>query len=409
MRRDLIAAVLVLIIFLTLLPVNVGAEVNAEPELYRCSIFAFQFNCFAIKADNSLWGWGYNTNSPYNPGFIIPNSTQDFYLTPVKVADDVLTVGVNDLCTFILKTSGELWGWGSNFDGALAQNMNVNESRKPIKILEDVIDIKTTGTSMGAAYTVVLKKDGTLWHWGEKWSKDYWDIYTPSLLMENVAALCNRNYAIKKDGTMWELAPLDSAGATLRPQEVELTQDAQNSNILYSNAYIKPDGSLWRWGSNRYGEVTEVGAGESMFTEDVPIEYAKKKLEDVVFYDSSMAIKKDGSLWTWGYNEYGAMGKGDDSGEFYTTSGWSYGGEDFKGLPYYTTPVKIMEDVVFCANGGANGLAVKKDGSLWSWGRAYYGMVGNGSLRTGLPKEEKGQEFYPVPQKIMDDIRVTND
>lgn len=208
---------------------------------------------------------------------------------------------------------------------------------------------------------------------------------------------------------MWELVPDDSTSMVLSPCKVELPPNAKDAKILYSNAYIKEDGSLWRWGSNRYGEVSAEGAGHSMFTEKVPMEKAQKKLDNVVlFAQYSMAIKEDGSLWTWGCNQYGAMGKGDDSGEYYTTSGWSAGGEDFKGIPYYTTPVKIMNDVVFCAEGSFNGLAVKKDGSLWSWGYAYRGVVGNGSLRTGLEKENLGEEFYPTPVKIMDNVRVTS-
>ncbi len=407
MEKIIKMILLITFIALAILPTDAVAEASAKPELYRSPVVCNKNGIsFAIKQDNSLWGWGYNR--PWQGGQVIPGSKEDYIVKPVKVAEDVLCADNSGFCTLILKTNGELWGWGLTDGLGIGPPTDSNNiATKPVKIMEHVIDFKT-GSSFSSDYTVALKDDGTLWHWGEK-TGSYWDAYSPSLLLENVDALCNSNYAIKSDGTMWELTPINHTGTMLRPQKVELPQNAKNAKILYSNGYIKEDGSLWRWGSNEYGQVSAVGAGRSLFTDDVPIENAQKKLDDVSFYSQgSMAIKKDGTLWTWGCNLYGSMGKGDDAGEFYTTSGWSAGGEDFKGIPYYTTPVKIMDEIVFCDDGGFNGLAVKKDGSLWSWGYSYEGVVGNGSLRTGLEKEHLGKEFYPTPIKIMDNVRLIN-
>ena len=62
----------------------------------------------------------------------------------------------------------------------------------------------------------------------------------------------------------------------------------------------------------------------------------------------SFAIKNDGSLWAWGYNEYGQLGDG-------TTENKS-------------APVKIMDDVTAVSAGLLHSFAIKSDGSLWAWG-----------------------------------------
>ena len=73
----------------------------------------------------------------------------------------------------------------------------------------------------------------------------------------------------------------------------------------------------------------------------------------------SVAITKDGCLWSWGCNSSGELGDG-------TTTNANI-------------PVKVMDDVVSVSAGSSHTLAVKKDGSLWSWGSNVSGELGNGS------------------------------
>lgn len=122
---------------------------------------------------------------------------------------------------------------------------------------------------------------------------------------------------------------------------------------------IDADGNLWMWGSNGSGEVgnykngrlIDVGMGPSpVQTEPV------KVLEHVAAvscgWESTAAIRTDGTLWTWGSNFSGELGNG--------------GEEDS------LVPVQVLEDVSAVQTGvytfRNQTLAVKTDGSVWAWG-----------------------------------------
>ena len=115
-----------------------------------------------------------------------------------------------------------------------------------------------------------------------------------------------------------------------------------------TTAVIKEDGSLWTWGNNQYGQL---GDGTTQYR-DIPV----KVMDDVVDVSISnadcfvhtTAIKSDGSLWAWGDNGSGQLGDGTREDKY--------------------TPVKIMDNVVAVSIGEAYTVAIKSDGSLWTWG-----------------------------------------
>lgn len=146
------------------------------------------------------------------------------------------------------------------------------------------------------------------------------------------------------------------------------------SGGAYHAAAIKPDGSLWAWGSNSAGQI---GLGDDMLYQNIstPTMVFENGIAQVScggFH--TMAITDSGDLYAWGQNSYGQIGSG----------GFSNG---------VTSPVFIMSDVAAISSGFQHSLAIKTDGTLWAWGRNDYGQLGTGAWLT-----------LNTPTQIMEDV-----
>ena len=90
------------------------------------------------------------------------------------------------------------------------------------------------------------------------------------------------------------------------------------------------------------------------------------------------AIKTDGSLWTWGQLITGA--NAEDGSYSYT--------QQIEPADF------VSGDVVAVSSGYMHHALIKRDGSLWMWGRQYCGEFGNGSTTASA-----------LPVKVMDGVK----
>ncbi|MWV45973.1 hypothetical protein GRF59_20350 [Paenibacillus sp. HJL G12] len=120
-------------------------------------------------------------------------------------------------------------------------------------------------------------------------------------------------------------------------------------------------GTVWTWGANNYGQLG-VGDNKGRLT---PVQV--KNLDQVTLIEagikSAYAMKKDGSVWAWGDNEHGQLGIG-------TTTD--------AGVPQRITG---LNDVISMSSRmGYHALALKNDGTVWAWGLNNAGQVGDGTM-----------------------------
>lgn len=134
---------------------------------------------------------------------------------------------------------------------------------------------------------------------------------------------------------------------------------------LSHTVYVDETGTLWAWGSNQAGQLGTETQETSTDLEGNPIPYASQPMavmEDVVSAsagaDFTVALKADGTLWTWGGNDEGQLGTG-------TTEGSA-------------TPVQVLDQVTAVVAGDYHVAALRTDGTLWMWGSNIDGQLGTG-------------------------------
>lgn len=157
----------------------------------------------------------------------------------------------------------------------------------------------------------------------------------------------------------------------LKPYAV--MKDVSYISIQNISCYaVKKDNTLWSWG---WDCRESLGNGREMWDTTLP----NKILDDVKFVATGhglhmLAIKNDNTLWGWGRNDSGEVGNGKR--------------ED---VP---RPVKVMSNIKYAAVGYGNSAVIKADDSLWVWGRNDHGELGIGS-----------EESSMKPIKIMEGVK----
>ncbi|MDQ8208704.1 CARDB domain-containing protein [Coraliomargarita sp. SDUM461003] len=137
---------------------------------------------------------------------------------------------------------------------------------------------------------------------------------------------------------------------------------AGNASVLY----VSDAGDLYVWGSNSSGQL---GDGTQV-DRDLPVASAEsgpwlQVATSLVPTSSgsdgghSLAIKADGTLWTWGNNDYGQLGLGDTTTRLVPTQ---------VGSATNWTQVEA---------GSAFSMALNADGEIWLWGNNNHDQLGN--------------------------------
>jgi len=332
-----------------------------------------------LKTDGTLWAWGSNTFGQLgiNPADGNPHPT------PVQIDTDTtwtsVTAGWNH--TIALKTNGTLWAWGSNNFGQLGiGTADGNAHPTPVQIGTD-----TTWTSVTAGnfYTIARKADGTLWAWG---SNNFGQLGiapadgnphpTPLQIgtdttWSTMTAGWDHTIALKADRTLWAWGSnnfgqigIGPADGNPHPTPLQIGTDTTWSIVtagVYHTSALKTDGTLWAWGYNEFGQLgigtADVGAHPTPVKIGTDTTWTSVKAGN----SYTNALKADGTLWAWGYNVQGQLGDGSTTDRY--------------------APVQIgaATNWTFVAAGDHHAIALKADGTLWAWGYNDRGQLGDGT------------------------------
>ncbi len=264
-----------------------------------------------------------------------------------------------------LADDGSVWEWGSNWRGELTGNAS-DGHQAPIRVpISNVIAI-----SAGGFQNLALKDDGTVWAWGALEGNLSNGTFIPvKVPIANVKAIYTGDlwsYALKNDGTLWSWGfnyngQLGDGTHTSRPLPVQISL----TNISYVDANgvfaVNDDGDVWAWGNNLYatwGEINYYGRlGDNLTNKSYPSPFKMVDLSGVSSISSGsvhvLVLLKNGSMIAWGLNDKGQLGNG------HLSDPWTY-----ENIPAFLS----IDDVKMISAGREGSLALKSDGTVWTWG-----------------------------------------
>lgn len=121
---------------------------------------------------------------------------------------------------------------------------------------------------------------------------------------------------------------------------------------------LKEDGTVWTWGKNYSGQLGDGTTLPSTIPNQVP------GLDEIIDisagYNYCLALTKDGRIYAWGDNSFGQLGLGAHA----------------VGSSVTSPALLSITDVTDIGAGVNHSLAVRNDGTLWAWGRGGNGQMG---------------------------------
>ena len=241
--------------------------------------------------------------------FIVPPKPFPKTLIPIPASKVRSQLQVSDTSAFFLAPDGSLWVWGNE------KSFVTTPTHIPQRVGTELDWKQVAHRSTLAA---ALKDDGSLWTWLRVHSLN------PNQLVDAAgatareprrlgrdkdwAALCagaSHALALKRDGTLWAWGQNDRGqvgdGTRENRKEPVVISQARDWKAISASAFnsyaLKADGTIWGWGMGMQIKETEVDVLEPGPI-DPGINWVALSAGDYHL----VATKGDGTLWLLGYN-----------------------------------------------------------------------------------------------------------
>ena len=338
----------------------------------------------ALKSDGTVWGWGANRNGQLGSG------RTDDALRPQQATNlgSVTAISAGQFTTLALRSDGTVWAWGSNSQGQVGDGSTTDRAT-PVQVagLSGVRAI-SAGDFHGAA----LRNDGTVWIWGINQQGQLGNagfdavIHTatqvPGLAgVTAISAGAEYTLALKGNGSVmgwgrntYGVLGVDNAQFPFVnvPTQVPGISGATEINAGFDVSFAVTGGTVMGWGKNNYQQLASgPSQPNSQTTPSLVTGLGGVEAITCARY-SGYALKADGSLWSWGGNDWGVLGDGTLVPRSTPVR--------ITGLPPLTTVSGSSSSYSADDANAAHVMAVDRSGTVWTWGNNFSGQLGNGIL-----------------------------
>lgn len=356
-------------------------QVVSSSPYAMADVSAGVFSSLGVNSAGEALSWGTEASTYPEP----KDST--LVLSPTAVAGlanvKIRQVAAGFWHSVALAEDGSVYSWGRNTCGEVG-NGSTQVQKTPTKLTGFGSD-KIVQIAAGACYSLALSENGTVYSWGENGSGALGD-----------GTLTDRPSPVKVQG-------LDNVTVT------------QISSQFDHSLAVSNDGKVFAWGMNADGQLGD----DTRDSRSTPVRV--KGLDDVTITrvsaggSHSVALAQDGTVYSWGENDQGAVGDGTLTDRLSATrvpgfqasavtAGmqhsvaigtdnrvYSWGTNDMGQLGDGTTtsrnkPAKVPELASQTASkisaGGGHTLAIMGSGEVYAWGDNGLAQLGTGNRVT---------------------------
>ncbi|TSJ86187.1 hypothetical protein FPK29_00270 [Bifidobacterium polysaccharolyticum] len=303
-------------------------------------------------------------------------------------------------------SDGNAYAWGSNQYGQLGQGSTSSRRQKtPVRVpLPAGVDSNFTYTQAvaGGYHVLAVGSDGIVYSWGANNRGQLGDNTTSDrskpqpvkgadgqpFKAVQVSAGAYDSAAIDLQGRVYTWGSECNSGGSysLSRSTPTLVQDPSGSNeglqavqVAVEWSFIMAldkNGTVYAWGYNDYGQLGNGTSDFSYTNQPTPVQYPGKTGQPLQAKQisagswSALAIDTTDTVWAWGWNDRGQLGNGSTADRQYS-------------------PVRVQDptgtnqgfQASQICTGTNHTLAIDKEGTAWAWGDNGYGRLGNGTVK----------------------------
>lgn len=260
-----------------------------------------------LATDGSLWTWG-ETQLGWQVLGLGSNVRTQAVLQRIGRENDWVNVAAGEATTLALKSDGTVWGWGENIYGQLGPISKMREEPLPTRAVpgNDWKQVAVAGP-----HSVALKRDGSLWSWGNNWGGQLGDGTTNyskvpirvgnSTNWTRIWANLIQNVGQQSDGSLWFWGwdYTHSKDGSSVPVPTRISSETNWNDIGmgdYMMFAIRSDGTLWAWGRQAHVFTGSVDPQADTRPEQVGTDHDWLACSE--FSQSCpLFLKRDGSIW----------------------------------------------------------------------------------------------------------------
>lgn len=318
-----------------------------------------------------IMAWGRNSRGQYG------NDSREQLVSPTMTISESIWVQLSSGSGHVagVDKNGNLYSWGNNSYGELGTG---DGRQRTTPTMITFPNKRWKMVSCGNSHTIALTEDGEVYSWGRN---IYGQLGIDSIRNNNtpqkvgnrsdweyVFASGNQSYAIDSNSKLYSWGQNNNGqlgiGNKSNSRIPALTQGNRDWVKISGGEFhaigLTKGGEIFTWGRNNYGQM---GTGRKSFSATtVPTKVGDKNnwLNISSGYYYCLAVNTNGELYSWGQNNYGQLGLGNDQ--------------------LQESPRKVNVIGVKSISAGAyHSFIITQNDDVYCWGRNQDGQLGIGN------------------------------